>query len=824
MASLIARLVRFVSVKTMLTLGFLGVAVLCGVLVAALAIPSIATIAYGTKRAATGIETAPEELKPPSFQGFSHIYDRNGKLLATFYERNQVPVKLAQVAPIMRTAMVDIEDERFYQHGAADAKGILRAFVENQSSGETVAGGSTLTQQYVKNVLQSTAKTPEEIAAATAPTQERKIRELRYAIGVESRMSKDQILEGYLNVATFGRSLYGVEAAAQKYFAVPASRLNVQQAAMIAGMAQSPSALDPTRDANGYVDPARDALLRRNVVLDKMYSLKHLTQTQWTTARKSPLGVVNGGKGVIPDNGCVSAPSAAWYCDYAQQVILRSPEFRVLGATPSERYKRLKAGGLTIKTALDPAIQKITDDGIKKQAYPTDSLIASTAVVRPGTGEVLAVSNSKAFYPDGGGPTGTIAQNYAVEGTYSGVDGFQPGSGMKPFVAAAALMDGLTLDKKLAAPDHLNAFEPFEVCPPGRPVTERYQVRGGRGGKEITMNEALQESVNTYFVQLEGLIGICDPWKLATAAGISQYRGGKQVPFNQFKAFTLGADLTSPLQMSTAYATLGARGVYCKPVVVTSIAVDGREIYKGSPQCKRIIPEGVADAVVSALYHNVQGDQGFNGTARKLKIPGVPFAAKTGTAQEGRSVFFNGFNDQFASSLGVRFVGEYKSVNGESLGGKKIVDATGAGVAGVVWSSYMKPLLQAQSEHPGFADAPPEYGGGGGGFITDPTEDVTDAVPDVSGKTAGDAVRILEAAGFTAIKGTSGKYADDGTRKGRVIRTSPEAGSRSRDGRVYYYLATGKGDDNPEPEPSPTSDPPTPPAQPTPQPTRPIFR
>jgi len=837
----VSRVLRFVSVKTSLLVGYLGVTVLCGVLVAALALPVIAVVAYGTSRAAAGIQTLPEQLAKPQLQGFTNVYDRNNKVIATFFQKNQQQVPLTAVAPVMRQAVVDIEDKRFYEHGAADAQGILRALASNQVAGGTVAGGSTLTQQYVKNTLVALANgDPAKVAAATATSNGRKLQELRYAIGVEKVMTKDQILGGYLNIATFGQSVYGVQAAALYYFGVPASRLTLPQAAMIAGMTKEPNALDPTGPVLGLQDPRRLALARRNVVLDTMHALHHITDAQWQAARRSPLGVINGGQGQSPQRGCLSTV-ADWYCDYVQNLVLKSPDFAVLGATRAQRETAFTSGGLTIRTALDAGIQGLVDNGLHSQANATDKPVAATAVVRPGTGEVLSVASSKTLRLGARGPRGSTTLNYAVEQQYGSSIGYQPGSTMKAFTAAAALADGQTLDTVIDAPYRVDfTGQRFPTCsgsvtsPSYKPVNSSPNENG-----PITMNTALQESVNTYFLLLEQQVGICKPWQLATAAGLTRGEVGLKAPkpFYQVPSFTLGVDQTSALQMSAAYAMFGAGGVYCKPLVITSIVRDGRTVYDKGPDCKRLMPKGVADAVAWSLYHNVQGDQGVSSTARGLGIPGVPYAAKTGTTDDSKAVWYNGFNSQFASSM---MIGDSTSgsnaIVGEQLGGTRIPKgASGASVAGQVWLAVMKPVLQAQSDHPGFVDPDPQFGGQtpGRSFLdlfnspspsptTSPTSSPAGPVPDVVGMSRDMATATLQAQGFTVLTGAQ-RYPDNGAPAGQVIRTYPSAGANAVAGStVIVYVSQGTGSQGtgsqaPSPSPGPTGGP-QPTTSPTPNP------
>ncbi len=248
---------------------FVLVSALCGLLMAGLALPVLGAASVGAKATEDALADLPVAFDAPAQSQRSTVLDANGDVLAYFYEENRVYVELDQVAPVMRKAMVAIEDHRFYEHGPLDAQGTLRAFITNLAAGGVAQGGSTITQQYVKMVQIEEAKKEGDQAAVEAAqdgTYGRKIRELRYAITVEKTLSKDQILERYLNIAYFGDGAYGIEVAAEHYFGTTAAKLTLAQAATLAGLVQNPSAFNPV------VNP-KAALERRNVVLNRMAEL-----------------------------------------------------------------------------------------------------------------------------------------------------------------------------------------------------------------------------------------------------------------------------------------------------------------------------------------------------------------------------------------------------------------------------------------------------------------------------------------------------------------------------------------------------------------------
>src|SRR3954462_14070331 len=291
----------------------IAVAAVLGVLVAGLALPFAAVTGLSTRTIADGMDKLPADLAAEPLAQRTRVLGRDGALLATLYDQNRVNVPLAKVAPIMRKAIVSIEDYRFYQHGALDLRGTLRAFVTNQANNGTTQGGSSITQQMVKMTLVNQAKTKAEQAAATADTYERKLNELRYAIAFEEKYSKDWILERYLNIAYFGDGAYGIEAASRHSFSKSAAQLGLREAALLAGMVKNPTGYDPTNN------PAR-AKERRNTVLARMADLNVVSQSEARTAEAQHLGL----KVSATSNGCVSSP-APFFFDYALPSLPAAP-------------------------------------------------------------------------------------------------------------------------------------------------------------------------------------------------------------------------------------------------------------------------------------------------------------------------------------------------------------------------------------------------------------------------------------------------------------------------------------------------------------------
>src|SRR3954447_13472946 len=403
-----------------------AVSAVIGVLTAGLVIPIVGAVGYGTSATARSMKNLPEELKAAPLAERSRVLDRNGNTIATFYDENRVNVSLSKVSPIIRKAIIAIEDYRFYEHGALDLKGTLRAFVSNQTSGGSTQGGSSITQQMAKMTQLTQARTEEERKAATENTYQRKIQELRHAIAFEQNYSKDWILERYLNLAYFGDGAYGIQAASRHYFSVNASQLNAAQSATLAGLVKNPVGFDPTR----FKDPA---VARRNVVLDRMAQLHVITPEVAQRLDKQPLGLKLSQR----RNGCLGT-RAAFFCDYVRRYLLADP---ALGHTVADRAQLINSGGLTIKTTVDLDFQKAADNATRASVGSKDRAIGALAMVQPGSGEVLATSQSRPMGREK--KKGETFLNYVVDSKYGDANGFQAGSTFKLFVLAAALEQGL---------------------------------------------------------------------------------------------------------------------------------------------------------------------------------------------------------------------------------------------------------------------------------------------------------------------------------------------------------------------------------------------
>ncbi|CAG7643358.1 transglycosylase domain-containing protein [Actinacidiphila bryophytorum] len=609
---------------------FLGVSVLAGAVLAGIALPAAGALGLSAKGTAAGFDDLPGELKAPPLSQASKILDSKGGLIATVYSRDRTVVPITAMSPNILKAIVDIEDSRYYEHGALDLKGILRALSNNASDGGT-QGASTLTQQYVKNVfVEEAGDDATKVAQATQQTVGRKIKEMKYAIQVEKELGKKKILENYLNITFFGEQAYGIEAAAQRYFSTSAKKLTLTQAALLAGMVQSPSRYDPISNEQAALD-------RRNTVLARMAQLKDITPAQAAAAQKAPLGL----KVSSPKNGCITAANGAgFFCDYVRETFLQNAAF---GKTKTDRQKAWDIGGLTIRTTLDPKAQQALLKGLGEHVYKGDNFVAADTMVQPGTGKIVAMGQSK---PYGFGKNQTQL-NLSVDRNMGNSGGFQNGSTFKPITAAAALEAGYKPDQTYPSPNELEIYPDVTNC-----AGQVVHAHPGEGTKNesksevgpYSMPDALKHSINTYFVALEADIGLCPIVNMASKLGFVRADGK---PLIQAASLTLGVNEVSPLTVAAAYAAFANRGVYCTPTAIEAVTgPNGKQMAVPKTLCSRAMSQNTADTLNSMLKGVVD-----DGTGTAADLPGRDTAGKTGTTDDRRDAWFAGYTPSLASAV-----------------------------------------------------------------------------------------------------------------------------------------------------------------------------
>jgi len=596
------------------------VAGVMGLLMAALAFPLVGGLGLTAKAGADDFLALPADLEagPPAQR--SKILASDGSLLATMYLQNRVNVSLSIVPLVTRQAIIAIEDSRFYAHHGVDFKGIVRAAVTNAGAGGVKQGASTLTQQYVKNALIESATDKAGQQAAKADSIERKLREARYAMALERKLTKDQILERYLNIAYFGHGVYGIGTASNYYFAKPVNKLNLAQSALLAGMVQNPNTFDPSSKEPSVRSVTKN---RRNVVLRRMEDLGFISDT--LRAQAESLGIFTKLRPV--DSGCESAAvNAPYFCDYIRHVLEDTPAGAALGATKSERQRSILGGGLTIKTTLDPKVQLAAQSAVDNQVPRNDPsrVAAAVDVVEPGTGNLRAMAVDRTFSEAKG------AANTKVNLATGGKFGFQAGSTFKTFVLAEALRQGIPLSLTLYAPQTYTSKE-YKDYKDGRidPYTISNAGDSEAGTFDVTQATAL--SVNTYYLQLEERTGIEKPAALAEALGVHRVRDFvADQSLERVPSFVLGTNGVSPLDMAQAYATFAAHGLFCPTRAVTEIMKPDRTpIAVPNPSCEQVLEPGIADTVASVLRTVVDGPEA-------LRIVGVQLAWAAGTLVLGQ--------------------------------------------------------------------------------------------------------------------------------------------------------------------------------------------
>jgi membrane peptidoglycan carboxypeptidase len=641
-----------------------------GVLLAGLLFPWVGGTGLAARNSATLLDALPVELTDKTPAGNTKVLAADGSLITNLYKNNRTPVTPDQIAPVMKQALVDIEDSRFYDHNGLDVQGTMRALVKNVAAGSVQEGGSTLTQQLVKQTLLQTATSPEDRQAATEQNVGRKLREARLAMAVEETFSKDEILTRYLNIVYFGQGAYGVQAAAQKYFSVNAADLTLPQAAMLAGLVQSPANDDP-------ITNPENAVTRRNQVLARMHDLKHISDEELAANSAQPVVVAEGQD---PPNGCIDATIGGFFCAYVKQYLTGA-----LGVTQDQ----IDNGGLTIQTTLRPDMQAAGDQAVLNTLPMGASLAGMYTAVEPGTGKLLAMSVNREYGCDREECESVVLNEAASQGA---------GSTYKVFVAAAALAEGYPQNYTITTSD---------------PYTSRvYKENGGTRGAPyrvgnagnypatLDLRGALVRSSNTYFVALEDALGSVEkPVRMAEAMGMTFDRpnqtSAEQYIDGNMGSFTLGSNATSPLELATAYSTLAGNGTKCDPIPVTGILdrdgkpltdENGQPIVKNDNCTPEAIPPGVATTLNQILIGDVSSPEG---TGTRAAVAGHEIAGKTGTSQKNWSAAFVGYTPQYAASVMVLNPKANENVGG--FGGNK---------PATIWHDAMAPILEGQPAVP----------------------------------------------------------------------------------------------------------------------------
>jgi membrane peptidoglycan carboxypeptidase len=555
----------------------------------------------------------------------------NGEEIGRIGSENRQILPLAKIPLDLRNAVMAAEDRNFYSNKAFSVTGIARALLNNLKSGNLNGeGGSTITQQYAKTAFLSPSR-----------TIQRKIRELVISLKLENSLSKDQILENYLNTIYFGRGSYGVQTAAQQYFNRNADQLSLSQIAVIASILRSP----------GYYDPSLSKENEERLKNRFEYVINGMLDKEWITPEQAAK---------------VKFPTVIPRTKAGQ---LSGPKGHIIAAVQKEMGKlgftedQLLVGGLVIKTTLDQKAQQSAVDAVTK-LYPKkapDNLHIGLAAIRPGTGEIIAMYGGADYLKR---QLNDATQSIALAG-----------STFKPFAIIAALEVGIPLTSMW------NGDSPQTFDDLGKP----YEVSnyGNEGWGQIDLLEATKHSVNTVFVPLGQFAGLEKVIDVARRAGIPESIAMVPAP-----SVVLGVASPHVIDVASAYATFAAQGIYAKPYLIASVTGPNKGVlFEGESQTQEVFDKDVMADLTYSLKATVTG-----GTGAAALALGRPAAGKTGTSQSNASAWFSAYTPQLAASVALFRDSASESLNG--IGG--LTSVTGGTFPARIWTAFMKGALKGE--------------------------------------------------------------------------------------------------------------------------------
>ena len=677
----------------------------------------------------------------------SRIVDSDGRLITTLAEENRQSVPLSQMSVVAQQAIVAIEDARFWSHRGVDPRAIGRAAQANAAADEIAEGGSTITQQYVKNAYLDNER-----------TISRKVEEATLALALERAYSKDLILEQYLNTIYFGGGAYGIEAASQAFFGIPAAQVQLHQAALLAGIVQAPGRYDPRKHPD-------EAKLRRDLVLDRMEEQGYITPEQQLAASALPLGVTEA-----PPPEAVHYPAAHFVEEVKRWLLVESD---ALGENQAERYDNLLRGGLTITTTVDLELQAKAEEAVREvlPGQGSDSRMPDAALtsIEPATGFVRAMVGGRDFF-------GT--HDYAKLNLSTGA-GRQTGSAFKPIVLATALANGVPLDKRYDAPG--SATFKTSAGP--------WNVKGGGIGSG-TLAECTIVSSNTCYAN----IILDDAVGPERAVEMAQRLGIVHTELGAWPSAVLGSNNATVLDMASAYSSFANGGMHVPPVYVTKIErADGTVLYEHrQTQTKALEPE-VARQVNDILPLVITAP---NGTGNDANI-GRPAGGKTGSSQNNVDGWFCGYTPQLATAVWVGFsqprVGRDGVARPVSMTPPNTrITVFGGTYPARIWAAFMSRAhdgvevlpLNPPIPPPTTTTAPPQDPA----ILTQVTQPGRSEIPDVLEMTRDEASAALGKAGFSARFAETPATGD--APPGRVVAQSPAPGATSRSGSEVWLEVT----------------------------------
>ncbi|WP_091352036.1 transglycosylase domain-containing protein [Microbacterium sp. LKL04] len=785
-------------------MGLVGLSTVAGLLVSATVTPAIAVSGYAASSAIQMFEDMPSYLKIEKLMLPTTIYAKNddGKdvKLTEFYDQNRIPVTFDQVTPVMYDAILSSEDKNFYTHGGIDLLGTLGALARNATS-STTRGGSSITQQYVKNVLQQACEAKatdqdqvyacykESTANEGTSGYQRKIQEMRYAIQLEKKYSKDEILIGYLNIAHFGGSVYGIGAAARHYFDTTPDKLTIEQAAVIAGMVQEPNTLridkpggtitakDGTQ-VNGKEDSYRLTTVRRDYVLNRLLEDKKITQAEHDEAIKAPITP----KITSRPQGCSEAKDSEFFCAYVTSIIRKDEAF---GKTENDRLATLRRGGLKVYTTLDTSLQKKANEAIS--VVPADvsymDLGASGVQVEVGTGRVLSMVQNRPW-SDQVGEKGTTQVNYNVP-TANGGGGHSAGSTYKVFSLINWMQQGHSVNEMLNGRIGKKTVETCDgntqavwtgpgKAPDGSNRIGNFERNPGYSG---TVARFTKDSLNSGFLTMAEKISVCSTNRVAMDLGVTTGGGGpldtKNQPYD-----VLGSQAVAPVDMANAYAAIASNGTLCAAKAIDRVVdADGKEQPIPDTKCERKLSEDVA-ATAAYVLESVMSASGTGSGARTFD--GVPIFGKTGI-HEFIHTWMIGSSSKVTTAV---WVGNVNAIERNGAWENVRLDEhveSGYKLSRIRNSIWPAMQRAANAEFGGSAFPKPS---------TELTKRAYAQLPNVVGLDVDAATQRIEAAGFSV---TVGDPVASPEAEGTIVAQSPGAGRVVSGTTVTISPSDGKG-------------------------------
>jgi membrane peptidoglycan carboxypeptidase len=646
-------------------LGMVGFSALAGLLVTVMVTPALAVTGMTASNTINIFESLPEFVTINAQPQQNEIYAGDGKnkdgtrkykLVATVYNQNRQEVKWDDVSQYLKDATVAGEDRRFYEHGGVDITGVIRTAIGNALSGGVEGGASTLSMQLIKNIfIQDALQLPtreqqlQGIEDAQRTTLERKLKEMKLAIGIEKRYSKDDILLKYLNIAGFGGNTYGIESAAQRYYNTTAKDVTIAQAASLIAIVQEPGAR--SLDSPDNYEKNKE---RRDVILGFMKSEKYITAAEYDEAIATPVDETTVTL-QDPKNGCVAADKYAKnFCDY----VLRSvKDFESLGTTEAERKAAWAIGGYKVYTTLDLRLQNVSQETIRAYVPSKETRLqlgGSTTTVEVGTGRILAMAQNKNFDDtlEGSKKAGNSAINFNTDFTYGGSSGFQVGSTYKVFTLINWLKQGFGLNEVVNANSRVEQQSTFaDRCNGPHGGTWKPRNDSGETGTR-TVLAATAGSVNGAFMSMAQQLDQCDTRDIAISLGVHiASKNLTDLPddsgLRTNPSVILGTDSIAPLTMAAAYAGIANNGNYCKPIAVDRfIDSEGTELPGQDQECTQALDREVAAATQYALAGAMNG---YSSNPRD----GVPIIGKTGTTNGSVQTYVIGATKKVATIVWV---------------------------------------------------------------------------------------------------------------------------------------------------------------------------